>query len=104
MRTVRQLAEFINTIMPYLNYGALGVIVALFVMGMIVPKNLYLEVIKERDTWKEAFFDSEHSRENDRAALKIANDRADAAVETAAITKQLLDELNEHDARRRGVR
>lgn len=98
------MADFVTTLLPYLNYGVLGIVVGLMITGVLIPRHMFLEIVKERDTWKEAFFDSEHSRENDKASLKIANDRADAAVETAAITKQLLDELNEHDARRRGVR
>lgn len=94
---------FITTITPFFNFGALGVIVALFVSGLIISKSQYAEAIKERDIWKEAFFDSERSRDADRAALAVANDRAEAAVETAAITKQLLSELNDRDLRRQGA-
>lgn len=93
----------LSSVLPLIT-GASGALVVLtigltlFIFGKIKSKDAYDFVVGqmkeariERDAWKEAYDQERQARQSEHDALVIANDRAEAAVESARTTQKLLD-------------
>lgn len=66
-----------------LQYGLPGIVVALFLLGWLIPRGAYDAVKDDRDQWRKAFETEREAHVITRSALAEANGRADAAVEAA---------------------
>lgn len=76
-----------------LQYGPLGLFLALILTGVLVTKAQYLALKEERDNWRKAFETEQAAHQGSRDALIEANGRAEAAVEAAKVTAGLLRDL-----------
>jgi hypothetical protein len=81
----------------FVNWGALGGVLFLIVAGFLVPKRSHDDIKAEAADWKAAYGDERKAHQATRDALILANDRTEAAVEAAKLTRMLLEEA------RRGV-
>jgi hypothetical protein len=80
-----------------LGFGPLGIGIVLYQLGLIVPKPVLERADAEAANWRAAYEDERKAHQATRDALVLASDRAEAAVETAKLTRMLLEEAR-HDA------
>lgn len=81
-----------------LNYGVLGIMVLLFLTGLIVAKPTLDALRADRDAWRDAYQTEAAGHAATRAALAEANGRSEVAVETAKTATSLLASLGHHAA------
>lgn len=81
-----------------LTWGPGGVVLILVLSGQLEPKRFREMIATDRDSWKKAFEKEQEAHQLTRVALARAEERAEASLEAAKTTAQLLDEL---DHRRR---
>jgi hypothetical protein len=67
-----------------------AIIVVLLLLGLLVTGKSAQRTEKEADSWKTAYEAELAAHQKTRDALVVANERAEAAVEAARITKELL--------------
>jgi hypothetical protein len=67
-----------------------ALIVVLLLLGLLVTGRANDRTEREADGWKAAYDSERAAHEKTRDMLAVANQRAEAAVETARITKELL--------------
>jgi hypothetical protein len=84
---------------PLVQYGPLGVVLALILVGLLVPKGAVQEIREDRDEWRGAFQAEQKAHQVTRDALAEANGRADAAVEAARTAVSMLRDLGHPNAR-----
>jgi hypothetical protein len=84
------MSDFVNYL---LNYGVLGVLVLLLLLGLVVPKPNVDDVKADRDMWRSAYETESQAHQTTRDALAAANERAEAAVETARTANAILASL-----------
>ena len=84
----------------FLNYGVLGIVVLLLILGLLVPKAVLARADEEtkkanadRDAWKTAFDTERQAHTLTREALVRAEERGEAALEVQKTTLALLAEL-----------
>lgn len=77
-----------------------ALIVVLLLTGILCTRNYVQRVENEADGWKSAYEGERAARETDHAvaeelrkAVVVQTQRADAAVEVARLTKELLEDL-----------
>jgi hypothetical protein len=75
-----------------LGFGPLGIGIVLYQLGLIVPKTILARADTEAANWRAAYGDERKAHQATRDALVLASDRAEAAVETAKLTRMLLEE------------
>ena len=80
--------------------GVAGVMCVCFIIGLIPTRGEVQRAEKDADDWKSAYEAERAARETERKAndeLRAANivqaQRADAAVETAKLARELLEDL-----------
>lgn len=78
---------------PLIQYGPLGIVLLLILVGLLVPKGSVEQIRIDRDEWREAFRSEQKAHQATRDALAEANGRADAAVEAARTTASMLRDL-----------
>lgn len=72
-----------------------AIMVILWLCGLLYAKPSYDRVIHEADNWHTAYDAERTAHQATRDALVVANQRAEAAIETARVTKQLLDYIQQ---------
>jgi hypothetical protein len=88
----------VNDIVGYLlNYGVLGIMCFLLLIGLLVPKPSVDDIKADRDEWRQAYMTEASAHAATREALKDSNDRAEVAVETARTANALLASLGHKD-------
>jgi hypothetical protein len=87
-----------------LNYGVLGIMCLLLLLGWMVPKptvdgirETLTRVRADRDEWRQAYMTEASAHATTREALKEERDRAEVAVETAKVSNSLLASLGHKD-------
>ena len=90
-----------DLITAILQWGVPGVVVALLLLGWLVPKGAYEQMKSDRDKWQAAYEKEREGHEATRDALADSARSASAAVETARTTTQILSSLG-HSAARPG--
>jgi hypothetical protein len=70
--------------------GPLGILAALFIWGLVVPKKSYEAIEADRDYWRETFKQEHESHQKTRDAMIQAEKRSDAAVEAAIAANKML--------------
>lgn len=96
-----QVVGQLGSIGPYVNLitGAAGALVVLvFLAYLFITDRLhssaeYKRAVKQAAEWKALYEREAGSHRQTRDALVVANERAEAAVETARVTRQLLEAL-----------
>jgi hypothetical protein len=81
----------------FLNYGVLGIMCFLLILGMLIPKPTVDDIKDDRNEWRQAYMTEAAAHAATREALKDATERADAAVETAKVANALLSSLGHKD-------
>ncbi|MES4891413.1 hypothetical protein [Streptomyces sp. NPDC096012] len=77
----------------FAQYGIVGVVVALMILGVIVPKYVLSDRTADRDKWREAFEKERDAHEARRQQLAKAEERGDVATEQGKTLTRLLEEL-----------
>ncbi|MGW5198649.1 hypothetical protein [Streptomyces spiralis] len=77
----------------FAQYGMVGVVVVLMILGVIVPKYVLSDRTADRDKWREAFEKERDAHEETRQQLAKAEERGDVAVEQGKTLTRLLEEL-----------
>ena len=88
-----------DLISAILQWGVPGVVVALLLLGWLIPKGAYEQMKADRDEWKAAYEREREAHAATRDALAEASKAAAAAVETARTTTALLSHLGHPSAR-----
>lgn len=73
--------------------GPFGLLAALFIWGLVVPKKPYDDVSADRDYWREAYRQESEHHQKTREAMAKMEQRTDAAVEAANTASRLLESL-----------
>ncbi|MGW3153993.1 hypothetical protein [Streptomyces sp. NPDC001089] len=76
-----------------LQYGVVGLIVVLLIIGIIVPKYVMTNLTADRDEWRDSFKRERENRELTQQQLAKAEERGDLATEQAKTLIRLLEEL-----------
>lgn len=82
-----------------ITWGPGGVVLGLIILGVLEPSRFRKMVETDRDSWKSAFSNEQEAHQLTRVALAKAEERAEAALETARTTASLLEELNHRKTR-----
>ncbi|MFB6392645.1 hypothetical protein [Polymorphospora lycopeni] len=82
-----------NVIGLLLQWGVPGLVVALMLLGWLVPKPSHEQMRTDRDAWKDAYERERDAHQATRDAFVDASRSAGAAVETARTATGLLDRL-----------
>ncbi|MFJ3665082.1 hypothetical protein ACIPSE_01360 [Streptomyces sp. NPDC090106] len=77
----------------FAQYGIVGVVVVLLILGVIVPKYVMTNLTADRDKWREAFEKEREAHQLTREQLAKAEERGDVAVEQGKTLTHLLEEL-----------
>lgn len=76
----------------FVNWGALGGVLFLIIAGFLVPKRSHDDTKADAANWRAAYNDERQAHQATRDALVLANERTEAAVEAAKLTRMLLEE------------
>ncbi|MGW0136229.1 hypothetical protein [Streptomyces sp. NPDC003299] len=82
----------------FVQYGIVGVVVVLLMIGIIVPKYVMTSLTADRDKWREAFEKEREAHQATREQLAKAEERGDVAVEQGKTLTHLLEELGHRPA------
>lgn len=82
-----------DPIAPLLQWGVLGIILVLILLGWLIPKGMYQQMKADRDDWRGTYEKERDAHQATRDALADASRSASAAVETARTTTGLLSRL-----------
>ena len=82
-----------DLITTLIGAGPFGVLAALFIWGLVIPKKPYDDVAADRDYWREAYRTESVNHEKTREALVAQERRSDAAIEAASTATRILDSL-----------
>lgn len=82
-----------DLITTLIGAGPFGVLAALFIWGLVIPKKPYDDVAADRDYWREAWKQEKDAHQKTREAMSKLEQRGDAAVEAANTTAKLLGSL-----------
>ncbi|MEV5472952.1 hypothetical protein AB0L66_11420 [Streptomyces sp. NPDC052207] len=77
----------------FAQYGIVGVVVVLLLIGIIVPKYVMTSLTADRDKWREAFEKEREAHQATREQLAKAEERGDVAIEQGKTLTRLLEEL-----------
>lgn len=91
-----------DPITEMLQWGVLGAVLVLLLLGWLVPKGAHEQMKVDRDEWKSAYEKEREAHQATRDALADASSAAAAAVENARTTTALLSNLG-HAAARPGT-
>lgn len=78
---------------PILQYGAIGAVLLLLVLGYLVPRRMVEDLKRDRDEWRQAHKDEQAAHQVTRDALTLANARAEVGLEAGRTAAQLLARL-----------
>ncbi|MBK3573162.1 hypothetical protein JHN63_04860 [Streptomyces sp. MBT65] len=78
------------------QYGIVGLVVVLLIVGVIVPRYVMNNLLAEKDSWREAFEKERAAHELSRLQLAKAEERGDVAIEQGRTLTALLQTLG-HD-------
>ena len=77
----------------FAQYGIVGVVVVMLMVGYIVPKYVMSNLTADRDSWRLAFERERDAHDLTRQQLAKAEERGDVATEQAKTLVRLLEEL-----------
>lgn len=77
--------------------GVAAVWVTAFLFDWIVTRKTYEKAVADGNQWKSLYEHERDAHQDTRMALALANQRADAGVEAARVTKVLIDGLRAAD-------
>ncbi|MDC2953399.1 hypothetical protein PO587_02895 [Streptomyces gilvifuscus] len=80
----------------FVQYGIVGVVVVLLILGVIVPRYVMTALTGDRDKWREAFEKEREAHQLTREQLAKAEERGDVAVEQGKAMTRLLEGLGHH--------
>ncbi|MDX3712720.1 hypothetical protein PV733_28035 [Streptomyces europaeiscabiei] len=78
------------------QYGIVGLVVILLIVGVIVPKYVMNNLMAEKDSWRQAFEKERDAHQLTREQLAKAEERGDVAIEQGKTLTRLLEELGHH--------
>ncbi|MFJ9353772.1 hypothetical protein [Streptomyces mirabilis] len=77
----------------FAQYGIVGVVVVLLIVGVVVPKYVMSALMTEKDNWRQAFEKEREAHQATREQLAKAEERGDVATEQGRAMNALLLEL-----------
>ncbi|MEU1457622.1 hypothetical protein [Streptomyces avermitilis] len=77
----------------FAQYGVVGLIVVLLIIGVIVPKYVMSNLLTEKDAWRDAFEKEREAHQLTRQQLAAAQASADVANEQGQAMVRLLEEF-----------
>jgi hypothetical protein len=87
--------DIVQLVTSALNLGVLAVVFWLFVGGKLHASSELDRVTADKDEWRKAYEEERGGHKATREALVIANERAEAAVESARVTNKLLEAVQQ---------
>jgi hypothetical protein len=88
-------SDLLQLITSALNLGVLGIVFWLFVGGKLHASSELDRITTDKDQWREAYEEERAAHRATREALAVANERAEAAVESARVTNKLLEAVEQ---------
>lgn len=85
--------DLTGMINPLLQYGVVGLVLVLVVVGILVPKYVMTNLMGEKDNWRTAFERERDAHQLTREQLAKAEERGDVATEQGKTLTRLLEEL-----------
>ncbi|MFJ6703475.1 MULTISPECIES: hypothetical protein [unclassified Streptomyces] len=82
----------------FVQYGIVGEVVVLLMIGIIVPRYVMTGLTADRDRWRDAFEKERDAHQLTRQQLAKAEERGDVAVEQGKTLTHLLEELGHRPA------
>jgi hypothetical protein len=95
-------SEILTAIVQSAGAGT-AIIVILLLLNLLSTRWYTRRIEGEADAWKAAYERERDAHQVTRDALVRANDRAEAAVESARVTKELLELTREEHRRRESL-
>lgn len=89
-------SSLLSFISDVVNWGAIGGALFLVVTGWLIPKSAHDDVKADAANWHAAYNEEHQAHQATRDALVLANERTEAAVETAKLARALLEEARQH--------
>ncbi|MET8511958.1 hypothetical protein [Streptomyces sp. NPDC005077] len=86
-------ADLGKAIGGFAQYGIVGLVVVLLILGVLVPKYVMAALTTEKDNWRTAFEQERAAHQELREQLAKAEERGDVATEQAKTLIRLLEEL-----------
>ncbi|MFD9618510.1 hypothetical protein ACFWB2_14740 [Streptomyces virginiae] len=77
----------------FIQYGIVGLVVVLLILGVIAPKYVLDAITKEKENWRDAFEKERAAHQVTREQLAKAEERGDVATEQGRLLNTLLMEL-----------
>ncbi|MGW2939495.1 hypothetical protein ACWDA7_49210 [Streptomyces sp. NPDC001156] len=77
----------------FAQYGIVGIVVVLLILGVIVPKYVMTSLTADRDKWREAFEKEREAHQLTREQLAKAEEHGSVAIEQGKTLTRLLEEL-----------
>ena len=87
--------DIVQFVTSALNLGVLAVVFWLFVGGKLHASSELDRVSADKDQWQKAYEEERAAHRATREALAVANERAEAAVESARVTNKLLEAVEQ---------
>lgn len=75
----------------FTQYGIVGMVVVLLIVGVIVPKYVMNNLMTEKDNWRQAFEKERKAHQATREQLAKAEERGDVAVEQGPHAEHALE-------------
>ncbi|MEU7366635.1 hypothetical protein AB0B92_13730 [Streptomyces hygroscopicus] len=86
-------ADMGKLIGEFAQYGPIGVVIVLLIIGVLVPKYVMSALMAEKDNWRLAFEKEREAHQATREQLAKAEERGDVAVEQGKAMTRLLEEF-----------
>nr|WTB31185.1 hypothetical protein OG781_18335 [Streptomyces sp. NBC_00830] len=77
----------------FTQYGIVGLVVILLILGVLVPRYVMAALTTEKDNWRTAFEQERAAHQELREQLAKAEERGDVATEQAKTLIRLLEEF-----------
>lgn len=81
---------------PLLQYGTVGLVLAMVVIGILVPRYVMTNLMSEKDNWRTAFERERDAHQLTRENLAKAEERGDVAIEQGKTLTKVMEELGYH--------
>ncbi|MFE4919022.1 hypothetical protein [Streptomyces sp. NPDC056661] len=77
----------------FAQYGIVGLVVVLLILGVLVPRYVMAALTTEKDNWRTAFEQERAAHQATREQLAKAEEHGDVATEQAKTLIRLLEEF-----------
>lgn len=91
----------LDALTPLFNYGVLGLVLLLILLGWLVPRPGVADLKADRDAWRTAFDKEREGHQVTQSALQVAQGQAALSLETSKTLTSMFDRLGHAQTRDR---